>query len=522
MSLAALLLAATPWSPVRAEDYQVIATVNVGSSPSGMVIDSASRYAYVSCSGSGTVSVLDLATLTVAATIPVGSGPSTPLLSPDGGTLLVPNLFSRTISVIDVATRTVRQTLQVSRYPSSLAFDASGSTAYAYLTVAGGDHELDIIDPASASIVATIALPPTSFLNDLWISPDGSTAYLADSGTGRVLVVDLAQRVVSGFVTVSALPLDVAPTNDSNLLVVSCYGADSVSLLRRDTQQVTAQVPVGSRPFRAATHSRNGISYVLCSGNQTVWALDPVSARVEATLAAPGLTGPSPRGDLAFDPNGTRLLVSGYQMSQVHTYGTDPAERGGAYNALTQDVTVASGPTQILATPDGARILVLCPSAGSVAVLEGTTPAQGLQNTADEMQALLAAAVRPGPAEKSIRLALERLVGKSTESGAISKLAAGDLSGALAAIQSAIQHLEKAQALGADTIGWQKSLAEASGRETRAFLDVVAAQVGAGNSCMTRANVQYEAGAQDLAAGQYRASVLDFKAAVDSAQQALQ
>ncbi|MBI3098724.1 MAG: YncE family protein [Planctomycetes bacterium] len=505
-----------------AADYQVIATVPVGASPSGMAVDSASRFAYISCSGSNQVAVLDLATLTMAAAIPVGSGPSTPLLSPDEVTLLVPNLFSRSISVIDVPTRKVARTLQVGRYPSTLAFDSSGSTAYAYLTVAGGDHELDIIDARLPAIVARIPLPPTSFLNDLWISPDGSTAYLADSGSGRVLVVDLVERRVSTSVIVASLPLDVTPTNDSNLLVVSCYGADSISLLRRDTLQVRAQVPVGRRPFRSATHFRSGVSYVLCSGSQAVWALDPVTLLIEATLAAPGLTGPSPRGDLAFDPDGTRLLVSAYQMSQVHAYGTDPAERGGAYHALAQDVTVASGPTQMTATSDGRRILVLCPSAGSVAVLEGTTPLQVIENTAAEIEAALSGpATNFGSATRNIELALARLVGKSAESGAISKLEAGDLSGALASIQSAIQFLEKAQSQGADTRGWRQALATASGRETRTFLDVAVSQVGSGNPWIFQAETQFGTGIDDLNAGRYRQAVLDFKTAADSAQQAL-
>lgn len=502
-------------------DYEVIATIPVGSSPTGMTVDSNSRYAYISCSGESAVAVLDLATLTLVAKIGVGSGPATPLLSPDGATMLVPNLFSRSITVIDVATRTVRSTLQVGRYPSSMAFDASGSTAFAYLTVAGGDHELDIIDPTSASIVARIPLPPTAFLNDLWISPDGLSAYLADSGSGRLLVVDLIRRVVRNAVGVAARPLDVEPASDPNLLIVSCFGADSVSIVRRDTEQVRAQVPVGRRPFASSTHPVTGLNYVLCSGDQSVSVVDPLAASRLTSFAAPGLTGPSPRGCLAFDADGARLLVSGYQMSQVHAYGTDPVEPGGAYHALTQDITVASGPTQVYATSDALRVLVLCPSAGSVAVLEGITPLALIQQSADQIAAVLAAGGTPAPAEKNMRLALERLVGKSTESGAIAKLAAGDLSAALAAIQAAIQHLEKAQAAGVRTLDWQKSLADASARETRSFIDAVAAQVGVGNPFVDQAEIDYGTGLRDLAAGRYRTAVQDFKQAVDSVMLAL-
>ncbi|MEK7674228.1 MAG: beta-propeller fold lactonase family protein [Verrucomicrobiota bacterium] len=328
----------------------------------------------------------DLDILEVVATIPVGAGPHNLLLSLDGTRLLILNLFSRTVSVIDVPSRNVIATLEVGRYPSSIALDPSGLTRNAYLTIAGGDHELDVIDPQVPLITTRIPLPPTSFLNDLWISPNGLYGYLADSGSGRVQVLDLMRQSVQSSVFVGSRPFDIEATADPNLLLVSCFGSDSVALFHRETQSVQAQIPVGRGPFRAATNPQTGIAYVLCSGDQTVAAVDPIGQRVTAVLPTPGLTGPSPRGDLAFDRNGTRLLVSAYQLSQIHVFGTDPAESGDVYHQLIQSINVPSGPIDIRVTPDGQRILVVCPNIGSLVVLTAVR-APTMESLAEELNA---------------------------------------------------------------------------------------------------------------------------------------
>src|SRR5579864_9703688 len=67
----------------------------------------AQQFAYVTNSGSSSVSVVDTATNTVKATIGVGARPIGVAFTPDGSRVYVANSQSNSVSVINTATNTV-------------------------------------------------------------------------------------------------------------------------------------------------------------------------------------------------------------------------------------------------------------------------------------------------------------------------------------------------------------------------------------------------------------------------------
>jgi YVTN family beta-propeller protein len=73
----------------------------------------AQPFAYISNSGSNTVSVINTATNTVVATVSVGTNPFGVAMTPDGSRVYVTNEGSNTVSVIDTATNTVTATVPV-------------------------------------------------------------------------------------------------------------------------------------------------------------------------------------------------------------------------------------------------------------------------------------------------------------------------------------------------------------------------------------------------------------------------
>src|SRR5215469_16917540 len=77
----------------------------------------AKPFAYVTNSGSGTVSVIDTATNTVVATVPVGSDPNGVAITPDGTRTYV---TGSPTSVIDTSTNTVVATVPVGGNPSGV------------------------------------------------------------------------------------------------------------------------------------------------------------------------------------------------------------------------------------------------------------------------------------------------------------------------------------------------------------------------------------------------------------------
>ena len=80
---------------------------------------SSAQNAYITNSGSNTVSVIDTATNTVVSTIPVGTTPFGVAVTPDGSKVYIANATSNTVSVIDTATNAVVSTIPVGSGPDA-------------------------------------------------------------------------------------------------------------------------------------------------------------------------------------------------------------------------------------------------------------------------------------------------------------------------------------------------------------------------------------------------------------------
>src|SRR5262249_34616045 len=103
----------------------------------------AKPFAYVTNSGSKTVSVIDTAANTVVATVPVGDFPDGVAITPDGTHAYVVNHFSDTVSVIDTGTNTVVATAPVGSFPDKVAITPDGTHAY---VTNGGSNTVSVID----------------------------------------------------------------------------------------------------------------------------------------------------------------------------------------------------------------------------------------------------------------------------------------------------------------------------------------------------------------------------------------
>jgi len=91
----------------------------------------AKQFAYVTNSGSSSVSVIDTATNTVTATVGVGGRPVAVAITPNGARAYVANSNSNSVSVINTATNTAIATVGVESFPQGLVseLDLSGFDA---------------------------------------------------------------------------------------------------------------------------------------------------------------------------------------------------------------------------------------------------------------------------------------------------------------------------------------------------------------------------------------------------------
>ena len=162
--------------PVAVASFSQLAPLSVGQNPCSIAITPNSQYAFVTCSGDDTVSVIDLNSLSVTATLSVGANPQSLAITPDGNYVFVANAGSDTVSVIDANALTVIQTIQVVSGQKSIAMTPDSSFAFV-----SNNNTVSVISVDCLFVVQTFTLDENSMTTacPLAVSPDGNTLYVA-------------------------------------------------------------------------------------------------------------------------------------------------------------------------------------------------------------------------------------------------------------------------------------------------------------------------------------------------------
>ena len=153
----------------------VDATITVGNVPQKVAINAAGTFAYVTHSGHGTVSKINLATDIVAATITVGSGPWAVAINPAGTFAYVTNSASGTVSKIDLATDTVVATITVGSNPWAVAINPAGTFAYVTNSASNTVSKINLATDTVATTITGLFFPASVAIN-----PAGTFAYVTN------------------------------------------------------------------------------------------------------------------------------------------------------------------------------------------------------------------------------------------------------------------------------------------------------------------------------------------------------
>jgi len=185
--------------------------------------------AYVSCSGSNKVAIIDVVAQQVKATIETGSSPRDLIVFHGGNRLIVANSGSDTVSVIDLDGRRKLYDVSVPGQPYGVAVGSDGGTAVVtgwangtlnFLTLAENSGEL--VDTVEVGL-----LPYTVVL-----AGEPPRAFVAANGSQRVVQVDIETRAPISEIEVGRNPWSIAASNDGESLLVTNNRSASLSLLR--------------------------------------------------------------------------------------------------------------------------------------------------------------------------------------------------------------------------------------------------------------------------------------------------
>ena len=197
-----------------------MATISVGSGPADVAIAPNAMFAYVTNSGSNSVSRIRTSDNAVTATIPVAAGPIGIVIAPDSSFAYVAESQAASVSRIRTSDNTKVATTSVGVagiQPLYMAMAPDGTFAY---VIKGADFSLSRIRTSDNSLVASVGLGSGGVRN-LTISHDGTFAYVTLNASGSLARVRTSDNTVTATFTVGSGPFGVAIAPNDDFAYVS-------------------------------------------------------------------------------------------------------------------------------------------------------------------------------------------------------------------------------------------------------------------------------------------------------------
>ena len=257
----------------------------------------------------------------------------------------ITNSGSNTVTALDMVNLRVDRVIQVGTQPSGVAANPTKNEVYAVNTGGpGGNGSVTVIDAETNRVTATIPVHRLPYFID--VDAEGKRAYVADSGSNDVSVIDLSRRKVIAVAGTGEQPGLARIAPDRHTLVVSNRGGNSVSIF--DVSDEAAH-PLRLRAvFEGCVGATDAVilpdsskAFVACSGGHQVMAIalaaqpgsyaaqQDSSATKDRELALLDV-GKTPV-HLAMKPDGGEIFVSNFDGNSISEIATGTNEVGGTY-----------------------------------------------------------------------------------------------------------------------------------------------------------------------------------------------
>jgi DNA-binding beta-propeller fold protein YncE len=298
---------------------------------------------YVPNSESGTVDVISQRRFKVIGHFAVGRLPQHVTPSWDLRTLWVTNDESNSLTPIDPRTGRHGRTVPVAD-PYNLYFTADGRRA---IVVAERLRRLDFRSPHTMKLEHALSVPGCGGVDHMDFTADGRRALVSCEFSGRMIVVDLMREKVIKTIPLraGAMPQDVKLSPDGRTFYVADMASDGVWLidahrLRRERFQPTGRGAHGLYPSRDSKH--------LFVSNRGEGTITVISFRTRRPVAKWRLRGGGSPDMGGVSADGRVLWLSGRYDAQVYAISTRTGK-------LLHRIKVGNGPHGMAVWPQPGR-----------------------------------------------------------------------------------------------------------------------------------------------------------------------
>ena len=250
------------------------------------------RHLYANSSDSNEIVEIDPSTARVTRHLSVPR-PYNLYFTPDGHSAVVMVEQHDIIRFADPRTFRKRRDVHVPacRGPNHADFSANGRFMVVSCEFSG---VLVKVSTVSHRVLGVLHLSPASMPQDVRLSPDGRTFYVADMGIDAVRLVSAARFRQVGRIKTPRDPHGLYPSRDGRRLYVSDRGAGKISVVSFKTHKIvdTWTVPGGGSPDMGGVSANGKVLWLSGRYDSEVYAFDTRTGRLLARIPVPG----SPHG----------------------------------------------------------------------------------------------------------------------------------------------------------------------------------------------------------------------------------
>ena len=264
--------------------FRVIEHFAVGALPQHVVPSWDLRTLYVTNDLGNSLTPIDARTARPGRAIPV-LDPYNLYFTPDGLHAIVVAEAHRELDFRSARTMGLEHVLAT---PTCVGIDHMDYTFDGRYAVASCEFSgrLVVIDLARETVVKTIDLAVGAMPQDVKVSPDGRTFYVADMTRGGVWMIDAVRMRKIGFIPTGAGAHGLYPSRDSRVLFVSNRSAGSISLIsfRRRTVVRTWRLPGGGSPDMGGLSANGRVLWLSGRFDGVVYAISTGTGRLLHTI----------------------------------------------------------------------------------------------------------------------------------------------------------------------------------------------------------------------------------------------
>jgi DNA-binding beta-propeller fold protein YncE len=296
---------------------------------------------YVPNSNGHTVSEIDPLTFRVIRTFDVGLNPQHVVPSWDLRTLWVNNDKGNTLTPISAITGEVGEPIPV-HDPYNLYFSPNGRSA---IVMASADKQIVFRDPHSMEIQKALDVPCDG-VNHADFSPNGKYMIVTCEFTSELLKVDIEHQSLVGVLPLpGGMPQDIKISPDGTTWYVADMHKDGLYVLNGDSFQLTGFIPTGKGTHGLYISRDSRTMYVTNRDEGSISTFDFGTGEVTNKWWLPGGGSPD-MGGLSVD--GKELWLAGRYNRVVYVVDTQSGK-------LLHKIPVGSGPHGLCVWPQPGR-----------------------------------------------------------------------------------------------------------------------------------------------------------------------